>query len=159
MGVNMVKLRLKERKLDGPLVRVLGGKTYEITHEEDVDVPLVYAVSIMYSLDYKFTDEDRKDFSLLGEHKLGTLKMVTNTRTDDELKEKLSIRKSMFASKKPKIAEKTEKPKEEPKEEVGPLPPDLEKLTVKKLQELLDERGISAKGKKADLIKALVESE
>ena len=155
MGVNMVKLRLKERKLDGPLVRVLGGKTYEITHEEDVDVPLVYAVSIMYSLDYKFTDEDRKDFSLLGEHKLGTLKMVTNTRTDDELKEKLSIKKSMFASKKPKIAEK----KEEPKEEVGPLPPDLEKLTVKKLQELLDERGISAKGKKADLIKALVESE
>lgn len=155
MGVNMVKLRLKERKLDGPLVRVLGGKTYEITHEEDVDVPLVYAVSIMYSLDYKFTDEDRKDFSLLGEHKLGTLKMVTNTRTDDELKDKLSIRKSMFASKKPKVAEK----KEETEKEVGPLPPDLDKLTVKKLQGLLDERGISAKGKKADLIKALVESE
>tara|TARA_R100000988_G_C3978468_1_gene155516 strand:+ start:368 stop:823 length:456 start_codon:yes stop_codon:yes gene_type:complete len=151
----MVKLRLKERKLDGPLVRMLGGKKYEITYEKDVDVPLIYAVSIMYSLDYKFTDEDRKDFSLLGEHKLGTLKMVTNTHTVDELKDKLSIRKSMFASKKPKIAEK----KEKPKKEVGPLPPDLEKLTVKKIQELLDERGISAKGKKADLIKALMGSE
>jgi len=51
-------------------------------------------------------------------------------------------------------------PKEEPKEEKkqgNPLPPDLNKLTVKVLKELLEERGLSTEGRKADLIKTLTE--
>ncbi len=156
----MVKLRLKQRKIDGPLVRNMGGKRYEITYENEVDMPLKYAISIMYSLDYTFTEQDKKDFSKLGEHQLSVLKRVTNTKLDDEVKATLGIstRKPMFAKKsKPSIVEKEE---EKPtKEKASPLPPDLDKLTVKQLQVLLAERDISAKGRKADLIKALTESE
>jgi len=38
-----------------------------------------------------------------------------------------------------------------------PLPPNLEKLTNAKLQDLLKERNLSTEGKKADLVKRLVE--
>ena len=156
----MVKLKLKQRKIHGPLVRNMGGKRYEITYENEVDMPLKYAISIMYCLDYTFTEQDKKDFSKLGEHQLSVLKRVTNTKLDDEVKATLGIstRKPMFAKKsKPSIVEKEE---EKPtKEKASPLPPDLDKLTVKQLQVLLAERDISAKGRKADLIKALTESE
>ena len=107
----MVKLRLKQRKIDGPLVRNMGGKRYEITYENEVDMPLKYAISIMYSLDYTFTEQDKKDFSKLGEHQLSVLKRVTNTKLDDEVKATLGIstRKPMFAKKsKPSIVEKEE---------------------------------------------------
>ena len=56
----------------------------------------------------------------------------------------------------PEIAEVKEEPKEE-KKEGKPLPPDLNKLTVKVLKELLEERGLSTEGRKADLIKTLTE--
>ena len=85
---------------------------------------------------------------------------MTNTKLDNEVKETLGIstRKSTFAKKsKPSIVEKEE---EKPtKEKASPLPPDLDKLTVKQLQVLLAERDISAKGRKAVLIKALMENE
>ena len=90
------------------------------------------------SLDYTFTEQDKKDFSKLGEHQLSVLKRVTNTKLDDEVKATLGIstRKPMFAKKsKPSIVEKEE---EKPtKEKASPLPPDLDKLTVKQLQVLL----------------------
>jgi len=62
-----------------------------------------------------------------------------------------------------------EKPSEEAKEYMKkeqeeaddplpePLPPNLEKLTNAKLQALLTERNLSTEGKKADLVKRLVE--
>ena len=56
----------------------------------------------------------------------------------------------------PEIAEVKEEPKKE-KKEGKPLPPDLNKLTVKVLKELLEERGLSTEGRKADLIKTLTE--
>jgi len=53
-------------------------------------------------------------------------------------------------------APKKEEPKKEEKKGI-PLPPDLNKLTVKMLKELLEERKLSTEGKKADLIKRLSE--
>ena len=47
--------------------------------------------------------------------------------------------------------------RKEEKKEGKPLPPDLNKLTVKVLKELLEERGLSTEGRKADLIKTLTE--
>jgi len=52
-----------------------------------------------------------------------------------------------------KVEEKVEEPKLEP------LPPKLDKLTVPKLKVLLEERGLSTEGRKADLIKTLLEAE
>tara|TARA_R100001463_G_scaffold1122_1_gene4743 strand:- start:1667 stop:2143 length:477 start_codon:yes stop_codon:yes gene_type:complete len=56
----------------------------------------------------------------------------------------------------PKKEEIKAEPKKEEKKGI-PLPPDLNKLTVKMLKELLEERKLSTEGKKADLIKRLTE--
>ena len=59
-----------------------------------------------------------------------------------------------------KVPEVKEEVKEEPKKEEKegtPLPPDLNKLTVKVLKEHLEERKLSTEGKKADLIERLTE--
>ena len=62
----------------------------------------------------------------------------------------------------PKLSTKKEvkvEPVEEAVEEDRPLPPNLDKMTNKELGALLEERGLSPKGKKADLIERLVEDD
>lgn len=60
------------------------------------------------------------------------------------------------------LKEKEPEPEPEPEVEVeeklAPLPPKLDKLTIKQLKPLLEERGLSTEGKKAELIERLVEA-
>jgi len=49
-------------------------------------------------------------------------------------------------------------PEPEVEEKLEPLPPKLDKLTIKQLKPLLEERGLSTEGKKAELIERLVEA-
>ena len=60
------------------------------------------------------------------------------------------------------LKEKEPEPEPEPEPEVeeklAPLPPKLDKLTIKQLKPLLEERGLSTEGKKAELIERLVEA-
>ena len=55
----------------------------------------------------------------------------------------------------PSITKKVEEKEEE--EKLAPLPKDLSKLTIAKLKPLLEERGLSTEGKKAELIDRLME--
>ena len=55
----------------------------------------------------------------------------------------------------PSITKKVEEKEEE--DELTPLPKDLSKLTIAKLKPLLEERGLSTEGKKAELIDRLKE--
>ena len=59
----------------------------------------------------------------------------------------------------PSITKKVEEKEEEEEEEekLAPLPKDLSKLTIAKLKPLLEERGLSTEGKKAELIDRLTE--
>ncbi len=119
----------------------------------------------------EFTADDKREIQRLMEqnpHKVRHLSKMLKLRGPDgkgvmdnlypkSRTEKLMGRKKAPA---PEIAEVKEEPKEEPKEEKKegkPLPPDLNKLTVKVLKELLEERGLSTEGRKADLIKTLTE--
>ena len=49
-------------------------------------------------------------------------------------------------------------PEPEVEDKLEPLPPKLDKLTIKQLKPLLEERGLSTEGKKAELIERLVEA-
>ena len=56
------------------------------------------------------------------------------------------------------MKEKEPEPEPEVEEKLAPLPPKLDKLTIKQLKPLLEERGLSTEGKKAELIERLVEA-
>ena len=119
----------------------------------------------------EFTADDKREIQRLMEqnpHKVRHLSKMLKLRGPDgkgvmdNLYPKSRTEKLMGRKKapEPEIAEVKEEPKEEPKEEKKeekPLPPDLHKLTVKVLKELLEERGLSTEGKKADLIRTLTE--
>ncbi len=60
--------------------------------------------------------------------------------------------------KKEAIPEPEPEPEPEVKDTLEPLPPKLDKLTIKQLKPLLEERGLSTEGKKAELIERLVEA-
>ena len=49
-------------------------------------------------------------------------------------------------------------PEPEVEDKLEPLPPKLDKLTIKQLKPLLEERGLSTEGKKAELIERLAEA-
>ena len=115
----------------------------------------------------EFTADDKREIQRLMEtspHKVKHLSKALRLRGPDgkgvmdNLYPKSRTEKIIGRKKvpEPEIAEVKEEPKEEKKEE-KPLPPDLNKLTVKVLKELLEERGLSTEGRKADLIKTLTE--
>ena len=56
------------------------------------------------------------------------------------------------------LKEKEPEPEPEVEEKLAPLPPKLDKLTIKQLKPLPEERGLSTEGKKAELIERLVEA-
>tara|TARA_R100001198_G_scaffold57762_1_gene33080 strand:- start:328 stop:795 length:468 start_codon:yes stop_codon:yes gene_type:complete len=58
----MVKLKLKNKSRDEPLILRRGGVTYSITSSEEVDMPLAYAVYVMGdAISYRFDASDKSD--------------------------------------------------------------------------------------------------
>ena len=58
----MVKLKLKNKSRDEPLILRRGGVTYSITSSEEVDMPLAYAVYVMGdAISYRFSASDKSD--------------------------------------------------------------------------------------------------
>ena len=115
----------------------------------------------------EFTADDKREIQRLMEtspHKVKHLSKALRLNGPDgkgvmdNLYPKSRAEKLMGRKKvpEPEIAEVKEEPKKE-KKEGEPLPPDLNKLTVKVLKELLEERGLSTEGRKAELIKTLTE--
>tara|TARA_R100000231_G_C5250014_1_gene142441 strand:+ start:68 stop:535 length:468 start_codon:yes stop_codon:yes gene_type:complete len=58
----MVKLKLKKKSRDEPLILRRGGVTYSITSSEEVDMPLAYAAYVMGdAISYRFDASDKSD--------------------------------------------------------------------------------------------------
>ena len=134
---------------------------------------MIYAINMLghaSAVTVEFTESDEKMLPRLALYKLDALKSNHPDLSDDDdiknIREKVMPRKGGFVKKtfgkKPEVVEEIVEEKiveEEIVEEktLAPLPPKLDKLTVAKLKILLEERGLSTEGKKADLIERLVE--
>ena len=159
----------------------IGSQTYEIRHWETIDIPVHHVATQLMSpkfLKRTFVEEDREwmandcpenlRISICKFHGYSDWHQAMDAFFGGSESRKASKLLKKVAPKKPvkqekliieptkKVEEKIEE-KEEPKLE--PLPPKLDKLTVPKLKVLLEERGLSTEGKKADLIKTLLEAE
>jgi hypothetical protein len=145
---------------------------------QELTVREAYVFILDERLDFKWTDNDRKEILSLPKvviRRMGNLLKMPGadaSKIADELCGPASGpasqlmkkgRKMMKAEKKPEPtwveAAKEVVPQEEVEEKTKPepLPPKLEKLTVKDLKKLLVERNLATEGKKAELIKRLSE--
>ena len=58
----MVKIKLKNKSRDEPLILRRGGVTYSITSTEEVDMPLAYAAYVVGdAITYRFSASDKSD--------------------------------------------------------------------------------------------------
>ena len=58
----MVKIKLREKSRDEPLILRRGGVTYSITSTEEVDMPLAYAAYVVGdAITYRFDASDKSD--------------------------------------------------------------------------------------------------
>ena len=58
----MVKIQLKNKSRDEPLILRRGGVTYSITSSEEVDMPLAYAAYVVGdAIKYRFEASDKSD--------------------------------------------------------------------------------------------------
>ena len=154
----------------------VGSNNFEIRHWETIDIPARFvATSMMSYKDLKrtFVAEDRKWMaeecpkpirkSICKFHGYRNWHEAMDAFFGGSESRKASrLMKKVRMPKVEKKLEPKEKVIEEPKEEKPkrmPLPPQLDKLTVPKLKILLEERGLSTEGRKADLIKTLTEAE
>ena len=156
----------------------IAGINYEIRNWETIDVPARHVVTSMMApkfLKRTFVEEDREymanecpeslRISICKYHGYRNWHEAMDAFFGGSESKKASKLPKKPMPKKPvkqeklvieptkKVEEKVEEPKLEP------LPPKLDKLTVPKLKVLLEERGLSTEGRKADLIKTLLEAE
>lgn len=161
----MVKLRKDTLQ---PLVCIYGGTEYTITYDSGTEIPLVYAINMLghaSAVTVEFTESDEKMLPRLALYKLDALKSNHPDLSDSDdikgIRAKVMPRKSGFVKKtfgkKPEVVEKIVEEEIVEEETLAPLPPKLDKLTVAKLKVLLEERGLSTEGRKADLIERLME--
>ena len=159
----------------------IAGKHYELRHWETIDVPASHVVSSMMApafLKRTFVEEDREymandcpenlrisickfhgysDWHQAMDAFFGGSESKKASKLPKKIMPKKPVKQEKLVIEPTKKVEEKEEEKEEPKLE--PLPPKLDKLTVPKLKILLEERGLSTEGKKADLIKTLLEAE
>jgi len=155
----------------------IAGTPYEIRNWETIDVPARHVVTSMMApkfLKRTFVEEDREymanecpeslRISICKFHGYSDWHQAMDAFFGGSESRKASKLLKKVAPKKPVKQEKiviepTKKVEEKEEPKLDPLPPNLDKLTVPKLKVLLEERGLSTEGKKADLIKTLLEAE
>ena len=146
-GDNMAKMTLIAQHLE--VYEDTGKFGYKFQKGKSVDVNPSFALNSLGSP--LFTIEfDRKD-----QHFLENV-----DQNQKNILKKFSVNlgehsPTLKIPKLPSITKKVEEKKEE--EKLAPLPKDLSKLTIAKLKPLLEERGLSTEGKKAELIDRLME--
>jgi len=163
----MAMVKLRENRVQ-PLVCIYGGIEYTIGYDSGTEIPLPYAINMLghaSAVTVEFTESDEKMLPRLALYKLDALKSNHPDLSDDDdikdIREKLMPRKGGFVKKtfgkKPEVVEEIVEEEIVEEKTLAPLPPKLDRLTVAKLKILLEERGLSTEGKKADLIERLVE--
>ena len=160
----MAKVKLARHRPTGPLLLRRGGKTYALTAQEETFVPLGIAVGMLgdSGLLVELDATDSSDILTLNEYLLKILKKEFDLEGDAK-----AVRAALFPSAKksfiPNLIKETpveETPVEEPAveeepEEVVEETVDYSQYTVKQLKEMLEERGLSTDGKKADLVERM----
>jgi len=160
----MAKVKLARHRPTGPLLLRRGGQTYALTAQEETVVPLGIAVGMLgdSGLLVELDATDSSDILTLNEYLLKILKKEFDLEGDAK-----AVRAALFPSAKkafiPNLIKETpveETPVEEPAveeepEEVVEETVDYSQYTVKQLKEMLEERGLSTDGKKADLVERM----
>ena len=164
----MAKVKLAKHRATGPLQLRRGGQTYALTAQEETAVPLGVAVGMLgdSGLLVELDASDSSDILTLNEYLLNILKKEFDLEGDAK-----AVRAALFPSEKksfiPNLIKETpveETPVEEPAveeepEEVDEETIDYSQYTVKQLKEMLEERGLSTDGKKAELVERMSEAE
>jgi hypothetical protein len=141
-----------------------GGQTYALTAQEETKVPLGIAIGMLgdSGLTVELDSTDSGDILGLNEYLLNLLKKEFNLEGDAK-----AVRAALFPSAKksfiPNLIKDTpveetpveEEPAAEEPEEVEEEAVDYSQYTVKQLKEMLEEKGLSTDGKKADLVERM----
>ncbi len=160
----MAKVKLARHRATGPLLLRRGGGTYALTAQEHTVVPLAVAVGLLgdSGLVVELDASDASAILTLNEYLLKTLKNEFDLEGDAK-----AVKSALFPSAKksfiPNLIKESpveETPVEEPivedePEEVVEETVDYSQYTVKQLKEMLEEKGLSTDGKKADLVERM----
>ena len=107
----MVKIKLKNKSRDEPLILRRGGVTYSITSTEEVDMPLAYAAYVVGdAITYRFDASDKSDLLAAKNDLERVVLMLENAPSLDAVVTKHFPKKLSSVKAKPK-------PKPEVKEE------------------------------------------
>ena len=164
----MAKVKLVRHRPTGPLVLRRGGQTYALTAQEETKVPLGIAIGMLgdSGLTVELDSTDSGDILGLNEYLLNLLKKEFDLEGDAK-----AVKAALFPSEKksfiPNLIKDTpveeepaaEEPAAEEPEEVEEEAVDYSQYTVKQLKEMLEEKGLSTDGKKADLVERMSEAE
>ena len=164
----MAKVKLVRHRPTGPLILRRGGQTYALTAQEETKVPLGIAIGMLgdSGLTVELDSTDSGDILGLNEYLLNLLKKEFDLEGDAK-----AVRAALFPSEKksfiPNLIKDTpieeepaaEEPAAEEPEEVEEEAVDYSQYTVKQLKEMLEEKGLSTDGKKADLVERMSEAE
>ena len=122
----MVKIKLREKSRDEPLILRRGGVTYSITSTEEVDMPLAYAAYVVGdAITYRFDASDKSDLLAAKNDLKRVVLMLENAPSLDAVVTKHFPKKlsSVKAKPKPEVKEEPVVEKEEPVvEEEKPAP-------------------------------------
>ena len=157
----MANVKLKKHRVSGPLLLRRAGSTYALTAQEETKVPLGIAVGMLgdSGLIVEFTSSDEAEILSANEYTLDLLRREFGLDGDAK-----TIQASMFPKKQSLAAKAVEAVIPTPKQEVVVEEPeeetiDYSKYTVKQLKEMLEEKGLSTEGKKADLVERMTGAE
>jgi len=110
----MVKIQLKNKSRDEPLILRRGGVTYSITSSEEVDMPLAYAAYVVGdAIKYRFDASDKSDLLSAKDDLERVVLMLENAPSLDAVVTKHFPKKLSSVKAKPKAEPKPEV-KEEP---------------------------------------------
>tara|TARA_Y100000004_G_C8765865_1_gene348604 strand:- start:183 stop:677 length:495 start_codon:yes stop_codon:yes gene_type:complete len=160
----MAKVKLARHRVSGPLLLRRAGNTYALTAQEETVVPLGIAIGMLgdEGLLVELDSTDSTEILSLNDYNLNLLKKEFGLEGDAK-----AVKAALFPSAKksfvPNLIKETpveetpveEEPAAEEPEEVEEEAVDYSQYTVKQLKEMLEEKGLSTDGKKADLVERM----
>ena len=119
----MVKIKLREKSRDEPLILRRGGVTYSITSTEEVDMPLAYAAYVVGdAITYRFSASDKSDLLAAKNDLERVILTLENAPSLDAVVTKHFPKKLSSVKSKPKAEPKPEVKEEPVVEEEKPAP-------------------------------------
>ena len=160
----MAKVKLARHRVSGPLLLRRAGNTYALTAQEDTVVPLGIAIGMLgdEGLLVELDSTDSTEVLSLNDYNLNLLKKEFGLEGDAK-----AVKAALFPPAKktfiPNLIKETpveetpvvEEPVAEEPEVVEEDAIDYSQYTVKQLKEMLEEKGLSTDGKKADLVERM----